>query len=196
MVFGLQGLYHVSVLLDIESLYMTASIASSTASTASTASTLSRALCSRALCRALCLALFTAACAVPAQAESFASSASSAGSASSGSISDSISDSSTSSGGDNRVAAGDYRVIDIAQAPGKPGTTRLTLRAEAGHERSFHLDVPDRALAQRQVNPGEVVRVNERVYGYEFAYADSQRPFFLALQDAWYNDLASRKVTI
>ncbi|WP_229491760.1 hypothetical protein [Massilia sp. HP4] len=150
----------------------------------------------RSLQRPLYLALFAAACAMPAQAESFASSASSAGSASSASISDSISDSSTSSSGDNKVAAGDYRVIDIAQAPNKPDTTRLTLRAEAGQARTFFLDVPNRAMAQRLVNAGDVVRVNERVYGYEFAHADTQRPFFLALQDDWQRDLASRKVII
>lgn len=149
------------------------------------------------LSRALCLASFAAACAAPAHAESFASSASSAGSASSASISDSISDSSDSSSGEDKVAAGQYRVIDIAQAPNKPDTTRLTLRADAaGPAKSFHLDVPNRALAQRQVNVGDVVQVNQRVYGYEFAYADTQRPFFLALQDAWYRDLGSRKVTI
>jgi len=146
--------------------------------------------------RTLCLGLFAIACAIPVQAESFASSASSAGSASSASISDSISDSSTSSSGDNKVAAGDYRVIDIANAPNKPDTTRLTLRAEAGQVRTFFLDVPNRAMAQRQVNAGDVVRVNERVYGYEFAYADTQRPFFLALQDDWQRDMASRKVAI
>lgn len=146
--------------------------------------------------RSLYLTLFAAACAIPAQAESFASSASSAGSASSASISDSISDSSTSSSGDNKVAAGDYRVIDIAQAPNKPDTTRLTLRAEAGQAKTFFLDVPNRAMAQRLVNAGDVVRVNERVYGYEFAHADTQRPFFLALQDDWYRELGSRQVTI
>jgi hypothetical protein len=43
---------------------------------------------------------------------------------------------------------------------------------------------------------GDVVQVNERAYGYEFAYADTQRPFFLALQDEWYRELGSRKVTI
>lgn len=149
------------------------------------------------LSRSLSLAVFAAACAAPVQAESFASSASSAGSASSASISDSISGSSDSSDGDKKVAAGEYRVIDIAQAPNKPDTSRLTLRAVTeGQDKSFHLDVPNRAMAQRQVIAGDVVKVNERVYGYEFAYADTQRPFFLALQDEWYHDLASRKVTI
>jgi len=146
------------------------------------------------LSRALGLATLAAAFAVPAQADSFTSSASSAGSASSASISDSISGSSTSSSGEDRVAAGQYRVINVAQAPGKANTTRMTLRAVAG-AREFHLDVPDRALAQRRVNAGELVDVKERVYGFEFAYGDTQRPFFLALQDDWYRELQSHKVT-
>jgi len=149
------------------------------------------------LSRALCLAAFAAACAVPVHATSFTSSASSAGSASSGSVSDSIGASSNSSGGDDRVAAGAYRVIDIAQAPAKADTTRMTLRAEAaGAAREFTLDVPNRALAERTVNKGELVQVNAREYGYEFAHADTKRAFFLALQDDWYRDLASRKVAI
>jgi len=149
------------------------------------------------LTRAFALALAAAACTLPAHADSVASSASSAGSASSGSISDSIGGSSNSSKGDRRVAAGQYRVIDVAQAPAKAGTTRVTLRAVAGGPATeFWVDVPDRALAERRVDKGAVVQVNERVYGYEFAYGDTNKPFFLALQDAWYRELSSRKVTI
>ena len=145
--------------------------------------------------RAICLAALATACALPAHADSASSVASSAGSASSGSVSDSIGASSDSSSGDRRVAAGEYRVIDIAQAPAKPDTTRMTLRAVAG-AREFTLDVPNRALADRGVDKGELVQVSERVYGFEFAHADTKRSFFLALQDDWYRDLASRKVTI
>jgi type IV secretory pathway TrbL component len=143
------------------------------------------------------VAALAAALAAPAHADSVASSASSAGSASSNSISDSIGGSSNSSNGDKRVAAGDYKVIDVAQAPAKADTTRLTLRAvAAGQAREFTLDVPNRALAARGVDAGAVVRVNERMYGYEFAYADTKQPFFLALQDDWYRELGSRQVTI
>ena len=149
------------------------------------------------LTRALALALAAAACTLPAHADSVASSASSAGSASSGSISDSIGGSSNSSHNDRRVAAGQYHVIDVAQAPAKAGTTRVTLRAVAGGPATeFWVDVPDRALADRRVARNEVVQVNARVYGYEFAYGDTKQPFFLALEDDWYRDLASRKVTI
>ena len=151
------------------------------------------------LSRAAGLALLSAACTLPAHADSVASSASSAGSASSASISDSIGDSSNSSHRDRRVAAGQYRVIDIAQAPATIGTSgkiRMTLRALAGAPDAFTLDVPERALAARQVRTGDLVQVNERTYGYEFAYADTQRPFFLSLQDGWYRELGSRKVAI
>lgn len=149
-----------------------------------------------ALRHVLALAALAAACAIPAHADSVASSASSAGSASSASISDSIGASSNSSNRDRRVAAGDYKVIDIAQAPGKSETTRLTLRPVAGTPaQEFTLDVPNRALAARAVDAGAIVHVNERVYGYEFAYADTKQPFFLALQDDWYRELGSRQVT-
>jgi len=147
------------------------------------------------------VAMIAAAAAAPVHADSIASSASSAGSASSGSISDSIGGSSNSSTRERKVAAGDYRVIDVAQAPGKANTTRLTLRAAApgaGQQSApeFTLDVPDRALAARRVGAGEMVQVRERVYGYEFACVDNKQPFFLALQDDWYRDLGSRQVTI
>jgi type IV secretory pathway TrbL component len=149
------------------------------------------------LTRTLLLAALAGALAAPACADSFTSSASSAGSASSGSISDSIGGSSNSSNKDKRVAAGDYKVIDVAQAPARVGATRLTLRAvAAGAVQEFTLDVPNRALAARAVGAGDVVHVNERVYGYEFAYADTKQPFFLALQDDWYRELGSRQVTI
>ena len=148
--------------------------------------------------RAATLALFATACALPVHAASTAaSSASSAGSASSGSVSDSIGSSSNSSGDDRRVAAGEYRVIDVAAAPGKPNTTRMTLHAAtAGATREFTLDVPNRALAQRAVAKGELMQVNEREYGYEFAHADNRQAFFLALEDNWYRELGSQKVAI
>jgi hypothetical protein len=146
--------------------------------------------------RAAGVALLAAACALPAHADSVASSASSAGSASSGSISDSIGASSNSSNHDRRVAAGPYRVIEVAQAPGKPGATRMTLRALADAGREFTLDLPQKALAARAVRTGDTVQVSERVYGYEFAYADTAQPFFLALQDDWVRELRSQQVAI
>jgi len=115
--------------------------------------------------RAACASLLAAAVCLPAHAESFASSASSAGSASSGSVSDSINGSSNSSSGDKKkVAAGQYRVIDIAQAPGKADRMRLTLRAaESGRSNEFYLDVPNRALDGQPLVAGNLVDVRERI---------------------------------
>jgi len=142
--------------------------------------------------RAAALTALAAAIAIPAQAGSSASSASSAGSDISGSISNSISGSSKSSNGDDKkVAAGQYRVIDVAEVAGKPGTTRLKLQNE-GNE--FFLDLPKAALAQRALPTGSLVQVNERPYGYEFAYADTRQAFFLALDDAWQPELRSHAI--
>jgi hypothetical protein len=134
------------------------------------------------LFRFACAAAFgmIAAATGPVRADSFTSSASS-----------------NSSNRDKRVAAGDYKVIDVAQAPTKADTTRLTLRPASGTTtQDFTLDVPNRALAARAIDAGAMIHVNERVYGYEFAYADTRQPFFLALQDGWYRELGSRQVTI
>jgi hypothetical protein len=142
--------------------------------------------------RATALSVLAAAIAIPAHAGSSASSASSAGSESSGSVSDSIGGSSkSSSGGDKKVAAGQYRVIDVAEAPGKPGSTRLKLQGQ-GDE--FFLTVPKAALAERALPAGALVQVSERPYGYEFAYADTRQAFFLALDDAWQRELRSHAI--
>lgn len=142
--------------------------------------------------RAAALSVLAAAVAIPAHAGSSTSSASSAGSDISGSVSDSISGSSKSSSGDDKkVAAGQYRVIDVAEAPGKPGRTRLKLQGE-GNE--FFLELPKAALAQRALPAGALVQVSERPYGYEFAYADTRQAFFLALDDAWQRELRSHAI--
>jgi hypothetical protein len=68
--------------------------------------------------------------------------------------------------------------------------------ATPGASQEFTLDVPNKALAQRGVGKGELVQVNTREYGYEFAHADSKQAFFLALEDNWYRELGSHKVAI
>ncbi|MBZ8141151.1 hypothetical protein CLD22_14710 [Rubrivivax gelatinosus] len=144
---------------------------------------------------ALCAALLLAA-ALPARAESFASSASSAGSASSGSVSDSIEGSSDSSSRDKEVVDGDYRVIELADAAGRPDTLRLRLRAEAPVAAEFVLYVPRQALAERGLAVGDLVQTRQRIYGYEFRRADTRQPFFLALRPDWQHELDSRVVAL
>lgn len=138
-------------------------------------------------------------CTTPAAlADSFTSSASSAGSASSGSVSDSIGGSSDASSPDKeKVAQGEYRVVDVAAAPDRPDTLRLTLQgAEAQATREFVLFVPAKALAARPVAAGDHVFTNVRPYGFEFAHADTRQAFFLALKDDWQQDLGTRVVRL
>lgn len=140
--------------------------------------------------------------AVPAHAESVASSASSAGSASVGSLSDSLQGSSRSSSGTTATAQGDYRVIDVAAAPGRPALVRLTLQAVAPQDdrlNGFTLDLPAQALGERALTVGDLVRATPRPYGIEFARANGateREPFFLALADEWHRGLETRAVSL
>jgi len=137
-----------------------------------------------------------------AQAESLgsaASSASSAGSASSGSLSDSVQGSSRSSGG-QQVADGDYRVIEMAEVPGKPGFVQLRLRADAADAGNFTLTVPAQALGSQALGVGDVVHARNRSYGLEFARTlpatGAREPFFLALTDAAQRELRSQALSL
>lgn len=152
--------------------------------------------------RLLAILVLTAGLAGTAHAESLgsaASSASSAGSASSGSLSDSVQGSSRSSGG-QQVADGDYRVIGMAEAAGRPGFVRLRLRAEATADDTFTLTVPAQALAPQALGVGDVVHARNRPYGLEFARTlpatGAREPFFLALTDAAQRELRSQALSL
>ena len=147
-----------------------------------------------ALCAA-CAAFVTA----PAWADSMsAASASSAGSASLGSISGSIQNSSNSSSKTTNVATGDYRLIELAAAPDRPGLVRMTLRAVAPvtGDAEFQLLVPQDTVAQAGLDAGQVVRAQQRAYGLEFALAATPQPFFLVLHDDWYRELQTQAVVL
>jgi len=134
---------------------------------------------------------------LPCHAESFASSAaSSASSASVGSLSDSLR--SSSGAVTEKVAAGDYRIIDVAEAD-RANTLRLKMQqvAHAGGEAAIiYLDVPGTALGDRTAAPGNVVGVRQRPYGYEFAWADTRVAFFLVLAADWQRELEPRPVPL
>jgi hypothetical protein len=133
--------------------------------------------------------------AMHAHADSFASSASSAGSASSGSVSDSLQGSSNSSTGGNRRADGNYKIIDIDQTPGRAGSTRIAMQADDPQQRIV-LDLPEAVFARQGLVRGDFVHAQNRSYGIEFARADTRQAFFLVLEDAIFNELAARKVTL
>lgn len=149
------------------------------------------------LALATALAALLSLSAVPALAASSASSASSDGSSASvGSSSTSVEKSSESSTGDKKTAAGDYRIVDVAQAPQRPGTLRLTLQALAtdGPAGQVVLLLPQQAAERGALAAGQVVSARERAYGMEFAKAD--QAFFLVLDDAWFHELNTRALTL
>lgn len=145
----------------------------------------------------LSLALICGLAAGPALAASSASSASSEGSSASvGSLSTSIEKSSASSSKDDKVADGDYRVIEMAAAPQQPGKLRLTLRAVKAADGEFYLYVPQEAVQQGRLSQGDVVTARQQSYGVQFAAGTPREPFFLVVRDDWYPELRTRPVTL
>ena len=132
---------------------------------------------------------------LPAGAASSASSASSdAGSASIGSVSTSFEKSSASSRADRRAAAGDYRLLEVAQAANRPGMARMKLQSLADEQAEFFLYLPQPAAEQSRLSAGAVVTVKERAYGFEFAGQATQEAFFLVVTDDWLRELQTNKV--
>lgn len=143
------------------------------------------------------LSLLLGAAALPAQAASSASSASSdAASTSVGSVSTSFEKSSDSSSKGNKAAMGDYRIVNVAAAEQRPGTMRLQLQsvAEPGAAGALVLYVPQATHEQNQLAAGQVITATPRPYGTEFARAE--KPFFLVLHDAWFDELQTKPVTL
>jgi hypothetical protein len=138
-----------------------------------------------------------------ARADSFASSASSAGSASSGSISTSLNGSSNSSNRNDRIAGGAYRIDGIeplAQVPGQPPMVRLAMQNDEADRQRFDqhltLDLPAAVFDRQRLGRGDLVDVQKRDYGFQFARLDTRTAFFLVLADDWHDELAARPVQL
>lgn len=133
----------------------------------------------------------------PALAASSASSASSEGSSASvGSLSTSIEKSSASSSKTEKVADGDYRVIEMAATEQQPGKVRLTLRALNPADGEFYLYVPQAAVLQGHLTQGDLVTARQQTYGVQFAAGAPREAFFLVLHDEWYQELRTKAVTL
>jgi hypothetical protein len=146
---------------------------------------------------ALAAAAWMAAATLPAQAASSASSAvSDSLSTSVDSLSNSLRRSSRSSSGDDKVADGDYRIVEIAAVADQPDKRRLVLQPVAGEGEGFTLDVAQSLLAETGLEAGKVISARNRPYGIEFALAPTKQVFFLALEDAWLRELPTRPVTL
>lgn len=140
-------------------------------------------------------------------ASSTSSTASSAGSASVGSLSTSVEGSSNASSRGNKVAEGPYRVIEVAEAPARPGTVRVTLQALAdgandadsadrGDNGELHLYLPRQTALDQQLAAGSVVHARARDYGFEFAQGNPRQAFFLVVRDEWLRELQTRPVSL
>ena len=129
-----------------------------------------------------------------------ASSASSAASDSVGSSSTSIQKSSDSSSAKNKVAQGDYTIVEMTALAQQPDMMRLLLQAVAPlAAQEFFLLLPRDAVTRGQLATGDTVQAQQRAYGLAFAAVTAQgaaSPFFLVLDDAWYRELDSRPVSI
>jgi hypothetical protein len=136
---------------------------------------------------------------------SVSSAASHSASTSVGSVSNSLQHSSDGSSRHDDVAAGEYRIVDIAAAPahgtssdgaGRTAVMRLHLQAVAGSgaEGEFFLYVPQDALSQAGLVAGRVVSARTRPYGVEFAHGQAREAFFLLLADDWFRELRTQAV--
>jgi hypothetical protein len=131
------------------------------------------------------------------------SSASSAASTSVGSSSTSIEKSSNSSSTRDKVAQGQYTVVEIAAVVQQPGMLRLRLQALAQGPAAaveFVLVLPRQAAERGQLAVGHVVSAEQRPYGLALATVTSAgnaaAPFFLVLDDAWFGELESRPLGV
>lgn len=129
-------------------------------------------------------------------ASSAASSASDSASDSVGSSSKSITQSSESSSGDRKVAAGDYKVIELAAAAGQPGMVKVRLQATADAKAEFFMTLPRQAAENGHLAEGQVLTANARPYGLEWVAAADKKAFFLLVDDDWHKELASHPVTL
>lgn len=147
------------------------------------------------------LALLGAACSSVVLAASTASvSISDSVSTAVGSVSDSINRSSESSTRRDRVAEGDYRIVEVVVLAARPGFTRLKLQAQVPTDKpdddAFFLTLPQTVVARHALDAGRIVAAKQRPYGVEFALGDTHEAFFLALSDDWMRELPSRAVSL
>lgn len=154
-------------------------------------------LAARSAALSLSLSMLLAA---PALASGLASSASSeGGSASVGSSSTSIQKSSESSTNkDGKVAQGEYRIVEVAEAPARDGSVRLKLQPVAAtvKDGDFVLYMPHEAFEESRLAQGHVITAQPRPYGTEFAAGQPRKPFFLVVADDWFRELRTKLVQL
>lgn len=170
------------------------------------------------LAKALLVAAFLASFGVwciglPAQAGSITSSAASSAldslSTSVGVFSGAVSGVSTSSSpGGGKVAQGDYRIERATAMDGTPMRMALRLQAvpeptaagevwaapDAPHGRAWTLQLPQAVVVAQALEPGQVLTVRERPYGFGLWKTGQAQPFYLVVHDAWAQALQAHPI--
>lgn len=142
---------------------------------------------------------------LPAQAASLAASSASSAldslSTSVGAFSNVVSGVSTSSSpGGGKVAQGQYRIEQIRALPGATEAVRVAIElrpdeAEQGAVLpTWQLRVPAQTAARAELEPGQLVDVRERAYGWAISRAGADQPFYLVVHDEWAQGLPARPV--
>jgi hypothetical protein len=128
---------------------------------------------------------------------STASLAAEGASSAAGSASNSLGASSNSSKGNN-VASGDYKIIEVAAAPNKPGKVQLTLQAIAKDSPTPQvvLTLPELTFEKTGLTKGDIIAASEQTYGVKFAQANNQKAFYLVINDDIYRELASNPIAL
>jgi hypothetical protein len=93
------------------------------------------------------------------------------------------------------VAAGTYRVVEVAAVADRPGLERLTLAGDQYGE-TFALLLPMAVREKAALRQGVRVAVSAPTYGLAFTREGEATPFFLALDEAWRHEFKRQAVTL
>lgn len=111
-------------------------------------------------------------------------------------ISGSISDSSRKSSRAVNNAAGDYKVVDVADAADKPGQQRVQLQPVDTNKPGLYLYLAKAELDQARIRPGQTVTAQERAYGLAFTRAGGNDAFAVVLDEDARKELTPNPVTL
>lgn len=106
--------------------------------------------------------------------------------------------STSSSSGRGKVAQGQYRIQTAQDLPGLPARVALDLQptqtAADGGARAWRLRVPTAVAASAELRPGGLLEVRERPYGLALWQAGADQPFYLVVNDDWWQAMQLRAV--
>lgn len=142
---------------------------------------------------------------LPAQAASLATSSASSAldslSTSVGVFSNAVSGVSTSSSpGGGKVAQGEYRIEQAQALPGSPARMAVTLQptqaSAAEGAQPWQLRLPADVFSAAELQPGQVLAIRERPYGFGLWRSQDAQPFYLVVHDTWAQALQARPVPV